>query len=66
VHRGTQPLAQFGKGRVGLLGYQHQQVAAALFGHLRGRTPTAGLGRKRAGLAAALEQAADPGGADTE
>jgi hypothetical protein len=66
MHRGAQPLAQFGQGSVGLLADQHEQAAVAVGGHLGGRTAAAGLGGEGAGLAAALQQAADPGNTDAE
>jgi hypothetical protein len=65
VDRGGQAVVQFRQGRVGLLGDEHDQSVATVWGHFDGAAGV-GLGGEGAGGAAALEQAADPGGADAE
>ena len=62
---GGQALVQFGQGRVRLFGDEHDEAVAAVGGHLDGAAGVR-LGGERAGFAAALEQAANPGGADSE
>jgi hypothetical protein len=57
---------EFGQRGIGVVHHQGQQAVALLGGQLGRGTAGMGLGGKRAGLAAALEQAADPGGADAE
>src|SRR5205085_648120 len=47
-------------------GDEDEQMEAALVIDLGGLAAAAGLGSERTGLAPALEQAADPGGADAE
>jgi hypothetical protein len=59
-------LVQLGQGGVGLLGHEHEQVAAACVGHLDGGAAAPWPCGERAGLPTALEQTADPGGADAE
>ena len=63
---GAQAVAQLRQGGVGPLGDQHDQAGAAGLVHLGGGAAGVRLGGERAGLAAALQQAADPGGADAE
>ncbi len=58
-------LVQFGQRRVGLFGDEHHEPVAAFGGHFD-RAAGMGFGSEGTGGAAALEQAADPGGADTE
>jgi hypothetical protein len=65
MHGGSQAVVQFRQGGVGLFTDQHDQPVAAVWGHLDGAAGV-GLGGKRPAGAAALEQAADPGGADAE
>jgi hypothetical protein len=66
VHRGTEAVAEFCQGGVGLLGDEHDQAAAAVGVHLGRGAAAPGQGGEGAGGAAALEQAADPGGTDAE
>jgi hypothetical protein len=66
VHRGVEPVAQFGQGGIRLGRDQDEQAEVAFAIHLGGLGAAAGLGGERAGFAPALEQASDPGGADAE
>jgi hypothetical protein len=65
VDGGGQAVVEFGQGGVGLLGDEHDQPVAAFLRHFDGAAGM-GLGGEGTGGAAALEQAADPGGADAE
>jgi hypothetical protein len=66
VDGGAEAVVELGQGGVGLLGDEHGQAAPVLLVQLDVAGAAAGLGGKGAGLAAALEQAADPGGGDAE
>jgi hypothetical protein len=66
VDRGAEAVAEFGQRGVGLGGDEHHEAAAAVVVHLGGRAAGMGAGGEGAGLAAALQQSADPGGADAE
>ncbi len=63
---GAEAVPQLGQGGVGLGVDQHQQLEALVVIQLGGVGTAAGPGGERAGFAAALQQAADPGGADAE
>src|SRR5262249_28304183 len=66
VDEGAQAVVEVGQGGVGVLDDQGQQ-AVPLVGVQLGRGAAGvGLGGERAGFAAALEQAADPGGTGGE
>jgi hypothetical protein len=62
----AETVAQFGQGGVGLLTDEHDQALAPRFVDLDLARAAAGVGGKGTGLAAALEQATNPGGTDTE
>jgi hypothetical protein len=62
----SQTLAQFDQGGVGLRRDQHGQAEIVVVVHLGGGAAGMGPGGERAGLAAALQQAADPGGTHAE
>lgn len=66
VDEGAQAVAEFGQGGVGLLGDQDEQLPALAVAQLARGAAAVGLGGDRAGLAAALEQLADPGFANAE
>jgi hypothetical protein len=66
VDGGGEAVAQLGQGGVGLLADQDDETVAALRIDLDASGSAAGQGGEGAGLAAALEQASDPGGGDAE
>jgi hypothetical protein len=66
VDRGGEAVAELGQGGVGLFGDQHDQAAAAVRVQFGGGPAGVRPGGEGAGLAAALEEAADPGGANAE
>jgi len=66
MDRSAQAVAELGEGGIGLLAHEGEQALAAWLIHLGGRPAGVGEGGEGAGLAAALQQASDPGGADAE
>jgi hypothetical protein len=62
----AEAVAQLSQGGVGLLGDEGGETVTALGGHLGRGAAGVGLGGERAGLPAALQEAANPGGADAE
>jgi hypothetical protein len=66
VDGGTEAVAQLGQRSVGLLGDEYHQAITVLRGQLEWCPTAVGPGGKGAGLAAALQQTADPGGGHAE
>jgi hypothetical protein len=66
VDGSAEAVVEFGQGRIGLLGDEHEQATAAGLVHLDVAGAAAGPGGQGAGFAAALKQAADPSGGDAE
>src|SRR5262249_52272782 len=59
-------VAEFGQGGIGVLGHEAHQAEAVVFVELAWGAPGVGSGGDGAVLAAALEEAADPGGGNVE
>ena len=66
MNRCPQAVAELGEGGIGLLADEGDQALAALVIHFGGGSAGMGEGGEGTGLASALQQASDPGGADAE
>jgi hypothetical protein len=66
VDGGTEAVAEFGQGGIGLLADEDDEAVALRRVHFDAACAAAGSGREGAGGASALEQAANPSGGNAE